>query len=205
MSRLCSHHQSQATMSEPTTPTPLPNPRKLANKQRRKAGRERHEERKMQLKAHEDDRFWRRIELSSVQQEKRRDSRARALMGWNVDNVRAFASHIRGADVVPDHDPDRDSDSESEEEAEVVEEEVLGPSLTEAGARSTTSGAMLLAMARPAKTGRSPLQITDGEAFEIVEIDGRLVALDEDGWEMLPDEHAEASHSYSDVVRGVVL
>ncbi len=57
-------------------------------------------------------------------------------------------------------------------------------------------------MARPAKTRRPPLQTTDGEAFEIVEIDGRLVALDEDGWEILPNESAEASLLYSDVVRG---
>ena len=57
-------------------------------------------------------------------------------------------------------------------------------------------------MARPAKTRRPPLQITDGEAFEVVEIDGRLVALDEDGWEILPDESAEASLLYSDIVRG---
>lgn len=44
--------------------------------------------------------------------------------------------------------------------------------------------------------------MTDGEGFEIVEIDGRLVALDEDGWEILPDESAEASLLYSDIVRG---
>lgn len=66
----------------------------------------------------------------------------------------------------------------------------------------STSGAALLAMARPAKTRRPPTQITDGEAFEIVEVDGRLVALDEDGWEILPDESAEASLLYSDIVRG---
>jgi hypothetical protein len=65
----------------------------------------------------------------------------------------------------------------------------------------STSGAALLAMARPAKTRRPPPQ-TDGEVFEIVEIDGRLVALDEDGWEILADESAEASLLYSDIVRG---
>jgi hypothetical protein len=47
--------------------------------------------------------------------------------------------------------------------------------------------------------------MTDGEAFEVVEIDGRLVALDEDGWEILPDENAEASLLYSDIVRGIEL
>jgi len=52
----------------------------------------------------------------------------------------------------------------------------------------STSGAALLAMARP---------FTDGEAFEVVEIDGRLVAFDEDGWDILP------SLSYSNVVRGI--
>lgn len=155
----------------------------------------------MQLKLHQDDRSWRSIELSLVQQEKRRDIRTRAQMGSNVDNVRAFASRIRGADVPADRDSgDSEEDGEEAEAAEAFEP------LTEAEARSTTtmSGAMLLAMARPAKTHRSPLQITDGEAFEIVEIDGRLVALDEDGWEILSDEFAVASLSYSDAVRGVV-
>jgi hypothetical protein len=66
---------------------------------------------------------------------------------------------------------------------------------------------MLLAMARPAKTRqrRCPPVMTDGETFEVVEIDGRLVALDEDGWEILPDENAEVSLLYSDIVRGTVL
>jgi len=82
-----------------------------------------------------------------------------------------------------------------------------------------TSGATLLEMARPAKVhrGRNSRHrdgddyytsvlgmMTDGERFEIVEIDGRLVALDEDGWEILPDENAEASLLYSDIVRGDV-
>ena len=73
--------------------------------------------------------------------------------------------------------------------------------------RHATSGATLLAMARPAKPRRSRrclpvMQMTDGEAFEIVEIDGRLVALDEDGWEILPNENAEVSLLYSEIVRG---
>lgn len=73
-----------------------------------------------------------------------------------------------------------------------------------------TSGAVLLAMARPAKDHRGRrrhphmLGVTDGEAFEVVEVDGRFVALDEDGWEILPDENAEASLLYSDIVRGNV-
>ena len=76
----------------------------------------------------------------------------------------------------------------------------------------------MLAMARPARAHRGGrgcgsrnrldrgdyLGMTDGERFEIVEIDGRLVALDEDGWEILPDENAEASLLYSDIVRGGV-
>ena len=57
-------------------------------------------------------------------------------------------------------------------------------------------------MARPAKTRRPPQQTTDGEAFEVIEIDGRLVAFDEDGWEILPDESAGTSFLYSDIVRG---
>jgi hypothetical protein len=156
----------------------------------------------VQLKLHQDDRSWRSIELSLVQQEKRRDIRTRTQMGSNVDNVRPFASRIRGGADVP---ADRDS-GDSEEDGEEAEAAEVSEPLTEVEARSTmtTSGAMLLAMARPAKTHRSPLQITDGEAFEIVEIDGRLVALDEDGWEILPDKFAEASLSYSDAVRGVV-
>jgi len=71
---------------------------------------------------------------------------------------------------------------------------------------------MLLAMARPAKIHRgrrrhcpSMLEMTNGEQFEVVEIDGRLVALDEDGWEILTDENVEASLLYSDIVRGNVL
>jgi hypothetical protein len=47
--------------------------------------------------------------------------------------------------------------------------------------------------------------MTDGEMFEVVEIDGHLVALDEDGWEILPDENAEVSLLYSDIVRGTIL
>jgi hypothetical protein len=96
--------------------------------------------------------------------------------------------------------PEDDSEDDTEEEEEVVvgftEEQV-----------QATSGAMLLAMARPAKTRtrRHAPVMTDGEMFEIVEIDGRLVALDEDGWEILPDENAEVSLLYSDIVRGSAL
>lgn len=92
---------------------------------------------------------------------------------------------------------------DSEEAAYDTEEEVRF-----AEEEQATSGAMLLAMARPAKTRRRrrcPPVMTDGEMFEIVEIDGRLVALDEDGWEILPDENAEVSFLYSDIVRGAEL
>jgi len=92
-------------------------------------------------------------------------------------------------------------------EAEEEEEELVVP-------QDVASGAMLLAMARPAKMRhgrcgrphRSPLAaMTDGEAFEVIEVDGRLVALDEDGWEILPDENAEKAFVlYSEIVRGIV-
>jgi hypothetical protein len=104
--------------------------------------------------------------------------------GRNIDNLRTLASRLR-----------IDSDTDDDE----VEEAEIGDIVPQA---RSTSGAALLAMARPAKTRRPPPQTTDGEAFEIVEIDGRLVAFDEDGWEILPDESAAASLSYSDVVRG---
>jgi hypothetical protein len=74
-----------------------------------------------------------------------------------------------------------------------------------------SSGEMLLAMARPAKPRRGAhhhrqpaATMTDGEPFEAVEVDGRLVALDEDGWEILPDENAGPSLLYSDIVRGIM-
>jgi hypothetical protein len=94
-------------------------------------------------------------------------------------------------------------DEEEEEEQPGAQDRALLP--------NATSGAALLAMARPARVHRGGrnrhrrgdyLGMTDGERFEIVEIDGRLVALDEDGWEILPDENAEASLLYSDIVRG---
>ena len=88
---------------------------------------------------------------------------------------------------------------EDYEEPAQPEEQLVGPQMT--------SGATLLAMARPAKSRRRrcppAMQMTDGEAFEIVEVDGRLVALDEDGWEILPDENAPDSLLYSDIVRGI--
>ena len=138
------------------------------------------------------------------------------MKGWNLDNVNAFASHVRSSDDSSDTD-----DLDSEDSCSVCEggdlleaEEPLSDDDDDGGGggdvstipRSTvTSGATLLAMARPAKSRYySPLSITDGEAFEVVEIDGRLVALDEDGWEILPDENGEVSLLYSDVVRGSV-
>ncbi|KAH9028584.1 hypothetical protein EDB85DRAFT_2147811 [Lactarius pseudohatsudake] len=208
MSRLCSHRQYiSMTMTVPTS-TPLPvlaDTPTLANKQRRKAGREvpyraplsllvlwfltsvaqRHEERKIQTKEIASQRQWRRLDRPGLQEQLRNDGTL-AFTGRNVDNFRELASHVRG-------DSDTEDDDEVDEAAETTED--VPP------ARST-SGAALLAMARPAKTRRPPPQTTDGEAFEVVEIDGRFVALDEDGWEILPNESAEASLSYSDVVRG---
>ena len=42
----------------------------------------------------------------------------------------------------------------------------------------------------------------NGEVFEIVKIEGGLVALDEDGWEIFPDENSEVSLLFSDIIRG---
>ncbi|KAH9063205.1 hypothetical protein EDB87DRAFT_221800 [Lactarius vividus] len=188
MSRLCSHRQYiSMTMTAPKS-TPLPvlaDTPKSTSKQRRKAGRERHEERKTQTKEIASQRYWRRLDRPGLQEQLRNDGTL-AFTGRNLDNFRELASHVRG-------DSDTEDDDEVDEATETTED--VPP------ARST-SGAALLAMARPAKTRRPPPQTTDGEAFEVVEIDGRFVALDEDGWEILPDESAEASLLYSDVVRG---
>ena len=222
MSHLYSHRQ---TTTSATTSTPLA--RKLANKERRKAGREvnkpphyiqvppradtmtlpptsqRHEERKIQLKNLEWDRKWERLQLDAQQRQgQRRDDGTRAFAGRNVYNHRvACATDI--IDVAAAAEDGGDQDQQQQQEQELahyeMEEQLVVP-------RHATSGATLLAMARPAKPRRrrgSPvMQMTDGEAFEIVEIDGRLVALDEDGWEILPDENAEVSFLYSDIVRG---
>jgi len=108
--------------------------------------------------------------------------------------------HLEDEEEAYDYDTD-----EEEEAVRFIEEE------QQQQQQQATSGAMLLAMARPAKTrtrgqqGRCPPVMTDGERFEIVEIDGRLVALDEDGWEILPDENEEVSLLYSDIVRGTAL
>ncbi|KAI9459201.1 hypothetical protein BJY52DRAFT_1223199 [Lactarius psammicola] len=142
MSRLCSHRQYIAmTMSAPTS-TPLPpNPRKLANKQRRQAGRERHEERKTQTKEIASQRRWQSDDRPGLQEQLRNDGTL-AFAGRNLYNIRGLASHIRG-------DSDTEDDDEVDEAAEMVEDVPL--------TRSTTSGAALLAMARPAKTRRPPL------------------------------------------------
>ena len=159
---------------------------------------QRHEERKEVLKAHEFDRKWERHERDAQRQEKRREDGTRAFTGRNLYNHR-----IAGAEDC-DHHPHPHHRLEDEEayDAAEGEEEVRFAAAEE---QTATSGAMLLAMARPAKakTRRRgcPPVMTDGEMFEIVEIDGRLVALDEDGWEILPDENAEVSHLYSDIVR----
>jgi hypothetical protein len=142
-----------------------------------------------------------------LRQEKRRDSRTCGLKGWNLENVNAFASHIRSGGG-GNNNSDADLEDEEDEDSCPVCGEVSDDDDDDdvsTTARSTmTSGATLLAMARPVKSRHSPLAITDGEAFEVVEIDGRLVALDEDGWEILPDENGEVSLLYSDVVRGSV-
>jgi len=205
----------------------LADTRKLANKERRKAGRERHEERKQELKAHESDRKWERHDRDTQRQEKRREDGTRAFTGRNLYNHRiAVASPVRGAtDIIttttattpvapaPEEDNHLQDDEEEGEEAYYdIQEEEDAINFAEQQEQRATSGAMLLAMARPAKTRRSrgrqhrcPPVMTDGEMFELVEVDGRLVALDEDGWEILPDENAEVSLLYSDIVRGTVL
>jgi len=198
MSRLCSRRQTTATQAP--TPPPFPDARKLANKQRRKAGRERHEERKTQLKALESDRRWAHIERDAQRQGKRPDNGTRAFVGRNLDNQRAAISRLHAAAAVVEG-------YDAEEEEETAREAVHGHEVV---VPHVTSGAVLLAMARPAKDHRGRrrhphmLGVTDGEAFEVVEVDGRFVALDEDGWEILPDENAEASLLYSDIVRGNV-
>ena len=211
MSHLNSHQQT-------TTTRPTRDARKLANKQRRQAGREvngshhplpsrvltqsslssqRHDERKIQLKALEFDRRWQRLERDSRRQEKRPDDGTCAFVGRSLDNQRVACSQL--------HPSAEGRDQDEEEEESRSDGQVVDVSLA-------TSGAMLLAMARPAKIHRgrgrhrpSMLEMTNGEQFEVVEIEGRLVALDEDGWEILPDENGEASILYSDIVRGNVL
>jgi hypothetical protein len=148
---------------------------------------QRHEERKTQTKDLAAQRQSQRYERPGVQEQLRNDGTL-AFTGRSLDNTRAAVSHLRG-------DSDTDDDVDDYEADEAVMEDVVPQT-------RSTSGAALLAMARPAKTRRPPQQITDGEAFEIVEIDGRLVALDEDGWEILADENAEASLLYSEIVRG---
>jgi len=196
-----------------TTTSALPSAeRKLANKQRRKAGRERHEERKNHLKALEWDRKQERLDRDSQRQEKRPDDGTRAFAGRNPDSLAVSVSHLHLHPASPAAAAEG-LDYKYEDEEEEVPAHNRAPAAPHA-----TSGATLLAMARPAKVQRSRNRrhgrdddyssvfgmMTDGERFEIVEIDGRLVALDEDGWEILPDENAEASVSYSDIVRGNV-
>jgi len=208
MSRLDYSRQHTTTT---TTTSALPSDeRKQANKRRRKAGRERHEERKNQLKALEQDRKQGRFYRDSQRQEKRPDDGTRPFAGRNLDNLRLAVSHLlHPASAAAAEGFDWHLEDEDEEEVTVQNQNqvVVVP--------HATSGATLLAMARPAKVHRgrdrrhrgypsTMLGMTDGERFEIVEIDGRLVALDEDGWEILPDENAETSLLYSDIVRGNV-
>ncbi|KAF8500235.1 hypothetical protein F5888DRAFT_1633010 [Russula emetica] len=225
MSHIYSHQQTISTTPAVVTVASLAEARKLANKERRQSGRERHEERKEVLKSHESFRKLLRHHHDTQRQEKRREDGTRAFTGRNLYNHRkAIALHVRAADNITvtttataaadaedgDHHHLEDEeayDTEEEEEVRFVAEEEQHQQHQQA-----TSGAMLLAMARPAKTHTRrqrlrcpPPVMTDGETFEIVEIDGRLVALDEDGWEILPDENAEVSLLYSDIVRGTAL
>ena len=178
---------------------------------------QRHEERKEELKALEIDRECKRDGRDAAQrQEKRREDGTRAFTGRNTYNHRkAGALHVRATDIITTaavaagaedgdyHHHHHHVEEEDDEEAYYDTEEEKEVRFTE---EQATSGAMLLAMARPAKTRtRRPPAMTDGEMFEVVEIDGRLVALDEDGWEILPDENAEVSLLYSDIVRGTAL
>ena len=233
MSRLDYSHQQTTT----TTTSALPSTeRKLANKQRRQAGREvnytpslpfprnligiiiypsqRHEERKNQLKALEWDRKQERLDRDSQRQEKRPDDGARAFAGRNLDNHRVTVVSYLHLYPVATEGWDRKYEEEDEEEEQ--QQQQPAQEQDRAFVPNATSGAALLAMARPARVHRGgrnrlrrgdyhpSLSMTDGERFEIVEIDGRLVALDEDGWEILPDENAEASLLYSEIVRGDV-
>ena len=150
---------------------------------------QRHEERKTQTKNLAYLRQCGHVDRRPKLQEQLLNKGTLAFTGRSLDNFRALASHLRD-----DSDTDDDLDEVVEAEIEDVVPEAR-----------TTSGAALLAMARPAKTRRPHPQTTDGEAFEVVEIDGRLVAFDEDGWEILPDESAAASLLYSDIVRGTAL
>ena len=182
---------------------------------------QRHEARKEELKGLEFDRKWERHERDGQRQEKRREDGTRAFTGRNIDNHRkAGALHVRAADIIPtttttttttavsaDHHHRHHLEGDEEDAYAYDTEDEEQVRFAEAQA---TSGAMLLAMARPAKTRTRrrracPPVMTDGEMFEVVEIDGRLIALDEDGWEILPDENAEVSLLYSDIVRGSAL
>jgi hypothetical protein len=244
MSHIYSHQQTTTPVAVAVTVASLADARRLANKERRKVGREvrisirthpsphadtsssptqRHEERKEELKAHEFDRKWVRHERDAHRQEKRREDGTHAFIGRNTYNHRkAGALHVRATDIITTttttpadvHHPEDDDDSE-DAYAYAYDYDTAAAAAAEAEEEAAvrfaeaTSGAMLLAMARPAKTRtrrrRHPPVVTDGEMFEIVEIDGRLVALDEDGWEILPDENAEVSLLYSDIVRGSAL
>ena len=166
----------------------------------------------------ESGRKWERHDRDGQRQEKRREDGTRAFTGRTLDNHRkAGALHVRATDIITTTHagasavPTEAGDQrhyhhlEDEEAYYNTEDEEFRFAAEQ---QQATSGAMLLAMARPAKTRRrrscTPA-MTDGERFEVVEIDGRLVALDEDGWEILPDQNAEISLSYSDIVRGTAL
>lgn len=146
------------------------------------------------------DRKWvKRFEGNGQRQGKRRDDGTRALAGRNLYNQRVACVLLARSTDIMGVGAEDEAQEEEQAQAYDAEEQLVVPQVT--------SGATLLAMARPAKSRRRrcplAMSMTDGEAFEIVEVDGRLVALDEDGWEILPDENAEDSLLYSDIVRGI--
>jgi len=187
--------------------------RKLANKERRDAGRERNEERKELRKSLAWTRRWDKDPYK--RQEQRLSHDTRAFTGRTLDFHRNITRDDDG-----DTDDDADAAAAAAADAHHEQREEKGKMREGEGElrvvipQEMASGTMLLAMARPAKTrhgrrGRdhhsSFAAMTDGEAFEFIEVDGRLVALDEDGWEILPDENAEGAFVlYSDIVRGIV-
>ncbi|KAH9962213.1 hypothetical protein BC827DRAFT_1155050 [Russula dissimulans] len=209
------------TTTTTSTAAPLPLARKLANKERRRAGRERHEERKEQQKYFVCPRRWRFKDPNGQRQGKRPDDGTRPFTGRTLDFHRTITVTSPSlTDDGGDADDAQDRHEQQQQHEEKEKEKGKGREREEDDddelavplPQGIASGAMLLAMAQPAKTrhgrrGRRPHHgpMTDGEAFEVVEVDGRFVALDEDGWEILPDENAEGAFVlYSDIVRGIV-
>jgi diadenosine tetraphosphate (Ap4A) HIT family hydrolase len=120
---------------------------------RHHASSQRHEERKNQLKALEWDRKQERLDRDSQRQEKRPDDGARAFAGRNLDNHRvAVVSHLH-LHLHPAASPGAATEGwgwkyedEEEEQQQPAQDRALLP--------NATSGAALLAMARPARVHR---------------------------------------------------